>query len=322
LSALRSIGFSADKLKHIGHLMKMTDTTLQGVFSVPPLARRNDTSRSLDIEQNALIVKHIAAGGITRFIYGGNAFIYHITLSEFDELLEWMSSANELWMIPSVGPSFGRSLEQAALLRKHRFQTAMILPCGDPRDAEGLERGYREIAEKGDCKLIVYLKEENNFGSNKEAGLDAVARLVDDGVCVGIKYAVVRDDPKQDAYLESLLTRVDRRFVISGIGERPAIDHLRDWKLSGFTTGSGCIVPSSSQELFETLQQGDFETAELIRSRFIPLEDLRDAWGPARVLHHATELAGIAQTGPIAPYISELSEERLSQLKKVLSDML
>jgi len=35
-------------------------------------------------------------------------------------------------------------------------------------------------------------------------GLDAVARLIDSGVCVGIKYAVVRDDPSQDKYLESL----------------------------------------------------------------------------------------------------------------------
>ena len=38
----------------------------------------------------------------------------------------------------------------------------------------------------------------------------------------------------------------------------------------------------------------------------MPLEDLRDAWGPARVLHHATELAGIAPTGPIPPFVSPL----------------
>ena len=48
-------------------------------------------------------------------------------------------------------------------------------------------------------------------------------RLIDSGVCVGIKYAVVRDDPSQDKYLEGLLSRVDRSKVISGIGERPAI---------------------------------------------------------------------------------------------------
>ena len=126
-------------------------------------------------------------------------------------------------MIPSVGPDYGRAMDQATLLRGRRFPCAMILPCGDPRDAAGLERGYREIATAADTKLILYLKDEHNFGPNKEAGLDAVARLVDDGVCIGIKYAVVREDPSQDAYLESLLRRVDRRMVISGIGERPAI---------------------------------------------------------------------------------------------------
>ena len=34
---------------------------------------------------------HIEAGGITRFLYGGNAFLYHITLDEFDVLLGWLA---------------------------------------------------------------------------------------------------------------------------------------------------------------------------------------------------------------------------------------
>jgi hypothetical protein len=49
----------------------------------------------------------------------------------------------------------------------------------------------------------------------------------------------------------------------------------------------------------------------------MPLEDLRDAWGPARVLHHATDLAGIAPTGPIPPYVSALDEQQLSRLAPV-----
>jgi hypothetical protein len=64
---------------------------LRGVFSVPPLARRADPRRSLDFEQNDLIVRHIVSGGVTRFIYGGNAFLYHITLQEYDELIGWMA---------------------------------------------------------------------------------------------------------------------------------------------------------------------------------------------------------------------------------------
>ena len=75
---------------------------------------------------------------------------------------------------------------------------------GDPRDACGLEQGLREIGDACESPLLAYLKDENNFGSDKEAGLDAVARLIDSGVCIGIKYAVVRDDSSKDKYLESL----------------------------------------------------------------------------------------------------------------------
>jgi dihydrodipicolinate synthase/N-acetylneuraminate lyase len=295
---------------------------LRGVFAVPPLARSNDAARSLDLAQNDLIVTHITGGGITRLIYGGNAFLYHITLDEYEQLSEWLSGIpGECWVIPSMAPSFGQAMDQAVLLRKHHFPCAMILPCGDPRDAAGLERGYREIARAADTQLIVYLKDENNFGTDKEAGLDAVARLVEDDICIGIKYAVVREDPLRDSYLESLLARVDRKLVISGIGERPAVVHMRDWKLPGFTTGSGCIAPRLSQLLFAACERENFETALELRDQFLPLEDFRDHWGPARVLHHATELAGVAQTGQVPPYVSPLSGDQLKDLAPIARDL-
>ena len=295
---------------------------LRGVFAVPPLARQRDATRSLNLAQNDLIVRHIISGGITRLIYGGNAFLYHTTLAEFEELLEWLAGfSDQLWVIPSIGPSYGRAMDQTKLLRKFQFPCVMVLPCSDPSDSAGLERGYRDIAEAADAELIIYLKDERNFGVNRESGLDAVARLVDDGVCAGVKYAVVRDDPARDAYLEALLSRVDRKFVISGIGERPAVVHLRDWKLPGFTTGSGCIAPRLSQMLFEACTRPNFEEAEALRSEFISLEDLRDEWGPAKVLHSAIELAGIAQTGEIAPYVSGLSEEQRLLLETVASEL-
>ncbi len=295
---------------------------LRGVFAVPPLARQRDATRSLNLAQNDLIVRHVIGGGITRLIYGGNAFLYHTTLAEFEELLEWLAGfSDQLWVIPSIGPSYGRAMDQAQLLRKFQFPCVMVLPCSDPSDSAGLERGYRDIAEAADAELIIYLKDERNFGVNRESGLDAVARLVDDGVCAGVKYAVVRDDPARDAYLEALLSRVDRKFVISGIGERPAVVHLRDWKLPGFTTGSGCIAPRLSQMLFEACTRPNFDEAEALRSEFISLEDLRDEWGPAKVLHSAIELVGIAQTGEIPPYVSGLSEEQRLLLETVASEL-
>jgi dihydrodipicolinate synthase/N-acetylneuraminate lyase len=133
---------------------------------------------------------------------------------------------------------------------------------------------------------------------------------------------VVRDDPSDDDYLEGLLHRVERDRVVSGMGERPAIVHLRDFGLEGFTTGSGCVAPAVCTALLGACQASDYDEAERLRALFLPLEDLRDAWGPARVLHHAVELAGIAATGPIPPYVSALPEtqrERLAAVAAVLA---
>jgi dihydrodipicolinate synthase/N-acetylneuraminate lyase len=295
---------------------------LRGVFAVPPLARRVDSVRSSDFEQNDRIVRHIKSGGITRLIYGGNAFIYHLTLAEYEEMLQWLADLDdELWVIPSIGPSYGRAMDQAKLLANFQFPAVMILPCSDPRDAVGIERGCREIAAAAGAQLILYLKEEINFGNDRLAGLDVVARLVSDGICAAIKYAVVRDDPANDMYLEALLARVDRRIVISGIGERPAVVHLRDWKLPGFTTGSGCIAPHLSQKIRAACASADFDLAQKLREEFLPLEDLRDAWGPARVLHAAVEEAGIARTGAIPPFVSELNDDQLKTLSSVANDL-
>ena len=291
---------------------------LAAVFAVPPLPRHHDGRRTLDFDAAEAVARHIEAGGITRFLYGGNAFLYHITLDEYEPLLDWLAGFGKTrWAIPSIGPSFGRAMDQARLLRRHAFRAAMVLPCNDPRDARGMETGLREIAEAAGVPLLLYLKSDDAFGPDKEAGLDAVGRLVEEGVAVAIKYAVVLDDPSTDPYLDGLLRRVDRQRVISGMGERPAIVHMRDFRLPGFTTGSGCIAPHACTAMFEACRAGRWESAERIRASFMPLEDVRDAWGPARVLHHATELAGIAMTGPIPPYVSPLDEKRLAELAPV-----
>ena len=293
------------------------------VYPVPPLARKNDSKRSLDLTENDRMLRFLKQGGIRHVIYGGNAFLYHTTLAEYRELTEWLGGkTGEFSITAGIGPSYGRAMDQAPLIRRHKFAAVLALPCADPRDAAGMESGYREIAESCGVPLSLYIKDEANFGPDKEAGLDVVGRLIDAKVATSIKYAVVRKDPADDAYLRSLLRRVDGSRIISGIGERPAIVHVRDFKLSGFTTGSGCLAPKASQALLQACLHKDYEKAERIRSAFIPLEDLRDAWGPPRVLHSAVALAGLSATGPIPPFVSGLNAAHLAKLKPVAKALL
>jgi dihydrodipicolinate synthase/N-acetylneuraminate lyase len=296
---------------------------LYDIYPVPPLARRSDAKRSINFAENEKFFRYLRDGGITRFVYGGNAFLYQITLAEYAELTHWLGGlTGQATIIPAVGPSYGRAIDQAPLIRRYKFPSVLVLPTGDPRDAAGLERGMREIAEACGIPLSLYVKRENDFGDDLRAGMDVIGRLVDSKVCVSIKYAVVRKDPAVDPYLTALLDRVDRSRVISGIGERPAIVHLRNFGLNGFTTGSGVLAPKLCRGLLDACSRKDYEQAEKLRAAFLPLEGLRDEWGPPRVIHAAVALAGIADTGPIPPFVSELSATQKEQLRPVARELL
>jgi dihydrodipicolinate synthase/N-acetylneuraminate lyase len=122
--------------------------------------------------------------------------------------------------------------------------------------------------------------------------------------------------------LSELVQVVDRKFIISGIGERPAIVHLRDFGLSAFTSGSVCVGPRGSMALLAALKRKDYATAEKIRAAYIPLEDCRDALSPIRVLHEAVTLAGIAEMGPMLPLLSNLEAEHHARVGQAARDLL
>ena len=123
-----------------------------------------------------------------------------------------------------------------------------------------------------------------------------------------IKYATVRTDPREDVYLRALLDVVDRQIIVSGIGERPAIVHLRDFGLQGFTSGSVCVAPNSSMRILSLCKEGAGPRPRRSAQQFLPLENLRDAFSPIRVLHDAVTLAGIADMGPMLPMLSNLPD--------------
>jgi len=270
------------------------------VLAVPPLARRADLS--LAPEANRALIRHLEEGGVRTLMYGGNANFYHLPLSEYAATLDFLAEAAgaDSWVIPSAGADYGKLIDQAAILRERDFPTAMALPFGHPSNDSGVATALRHFAERLGKPIIAYVK---GLGYIEPATLGKLAK---DGVICAIKYAIVRDDPRKDAYLDQLVQHVDRDLIISGIGERPAITHLRDFGLKSFTSGSVCVAPRGSMRLLSLLKAKRYDEAEKIRAAYIPLEDQRDALGPIRVLHDAVTLAGIADLGPLLPMISNL----------------
>lgn len=288
----------------------------KSVIAVPPLARTNDLV--FDPVENTRLIRHIEAGGVSTLLYGGNANFYHIALSEYHNILASLaeSAAADTLIIPSVGPAYGTMMDQVAVLKDFDFPTVMILPHTILTTPEGVETGVRHFAEALGKPIVLYIKYDNYLEPQN------ARRLVDDGLVSWIKYATVRDNPAEDSYLKELTSIVDPGIIVSGIGEQPAITHLRDFGITGFTAGCVCIRPDLSQQMLTTIQAGDFELAEKLRQGFEELENLRNGINPVRVLHDAVSLSGIANMGPALPLLSNLSESEKEQVTTAAKNLL
>ncbi len=284
--------------------MKTTPLTAadiaRSVIAVPPLAR--DRDYRIDRKANLAIIKHLEAGGVSSLMYGGNAAFFNISIGEYAEVLDFLSESvgADTWFLPSAGPDFGKLRDQAPILKSRAFPAVMVLPVTGPSVPTGVATAVRRFAEAVNKQVVLYVKDD------KMITPELIWKLVDDKVVTSVKYAVIREDWTQDEFLRRILEGVDRSVVASGIGERPAIAHLREYGLASFTSGSVCIAPRASMKILELIKSKDYATAATIRENFMPLEDLRDSIQPIRVLHDAVTGAGIADTGPMLPSMDNL----------------
>jgi len=300
--------------------MKTTPVTFEdlqsSVIAVPPLCRNKDLS--LSKSQNNRLIKHMYKGGIRTLLYGGNANLYNIAISEYHSMLRMLQelAPEDMWIVPSVGPMYGTAMDQAKILTEFAFPTAMLLPTLFPSKPAGVATAVRHFVEKSGIKAVLYIKDGAYITP------ELAADLVNDGLISWIKYAIVEEDPKKDPYLKKLLKLVDPNIVISGIGEQPAIIHMRDFGVAGFTAGCVCVAPSRSTAMLKAILNKDYAAAEAIREEFVGLEDLRNAHSPILVLHNAVELAGVANTGPVLPLLSGLPENLLPKIEKAAKALL
>ncbi|SVE38886.1 uncharacterized protein METZ01_LOCUS491740, partial [marine metagenome] len=213
------------------------DTLANSVIAVPPLAR--DADLKVCATENTKVMRHLEAGGVRTLLYGGNAMFYHIALAEYADTLAILqeNAGVDTVVIPSVGPAFGTTLDQAVVLRDFDFPTAMVLPARDIATPDGVATGIRKFAEAYGKPIVLYIKFEGYLE------VEHAQALVDEGLVSWIKYAIVREDTAKDDYLRKLVDLVDPKIVVSGIGEQPAIIHLRDFGVQSFTSGCVCIAP-------------------------------------------------------------------------------
>lgn len=272
------------------------------VVAVPPVAWTSGLE--LAEHENRKLIKHIESGGVGALLYGGNANLYHYDRGRFAELMDFLSdtAAPETDVIPSIGPDFGKLLDESRLLRDRKFAGVMALPMTFPTHPSGIEKALRAAADSLGKPLILYIKRENYLAP------DRVAALMDDGAVCFVKYAVERQDPAGDAYLSDLCSAIGSGNIASGMGETPIHVHLPHYNVRTFTSGGVCIAPAASMAILDAYRAGDRAEAARLSQPFLHFERVRAAINGFSVMHDAVTLSGIADMGPILPMAGNVAE--------------
>lgn len=284
------------------------------VVAVPPIALNADFS--VNLEANQALVRHITAGGVDILLYGGNANLYHFSLSAYDEALAMLQAVgNEARIITSIGPDYGKMLDQAPLVERSGIRNVMLLPVAFPSDSHGVGDGIRRIAARLGFGVILYLKRDMYVRP------EVLEKLVAEGAVRFVKYAVERSDPADDAYLDAVLAAIGRDLVASGMGETPVADHIGRRGVATYTSGAVCVAPAAAMELLALYRAGRMVEADAAIQPFLAFERLRAELGGIQVLHSGISASGIADMGPMMPMVSVVKQRQMEPVRAIIAEL-
>ena len=116
------------------------------VISVPPLART--VSGGLSLLENRKILNHLRNAGVTTFLYGGNAIIYHLSSNEFQTLVEMLVAT-------AVGAIVIAGAYASYILVANQYDKIK-----DVADMQGSGRGVMRIMER-DIRMAGFTWRDN-----------------------------------------------------------------------------------------------------------------------------------------------------------------
>lgn len=284
------------------------------VVAVPPIALHADLA--VNVEANAALVRHILAGGVDILLYGGNANLYHFGLSAYEEALAMMQAVDaRARIITSIGPDFGKMLDQAPLVERSGIRNVMLLPVAFPSDSHGVGDGIRRIAARLGFGVILYLKRDMYVRP------EVLEKLVAEGAVRFVKYAVERPDPAEDVYLDAVLAAIGRDLVASGMGETPVADHVGRRGVATYTSGAVCIAPAAAMQLLGLCRAGRLVEADAAIQPFLAFERIRAQLGGIQVLHSGITASGIAEMGPMMPMVSVVKERNMEPVRAIVAEL-
>ena len=284
--------------------------TCRNVLVVAITPRKAD--RQVDLKGAHRNVRYLIENGVN-FIMPecGTGQGYDTSLEEFEAVVgAFMDAAGgEAFVVPGIGPGFGRGLEMGRIARSLGVAGVMIMPVVGPASDRGVTNGLKAIAEETQLPTILYQRRLDIMP------VEDVVRLCGlDGI-VGLKYSV----EDMGAFEEIVDRAGDRAAMVCGMAEDPCIEYMAHGAV-GFSSGMANFVPRMSLALLRRFAAGDRDGAQRLRDLMLPFEDFRGEDGArysTSALHAAMDCAGLAG-GPVIPFAEDVAAEDLPRVEAMM----
>ena len=282
----------------------------RSVLVVAITPRQQD--RGVDLEGVRKNVQYLIQHGVD-FIMPecGTGMVYDASLEEYEAVVgAFLDAAGDAaYIVPGIGPGFGRSIEMGHIARSLGVAGVMIMPVVGPGSANGVYNGLREITKVVQLPTVLYQRRLDIMP------VDDVINLCELDEVVGLKYAV----EDIDAFDRIAERAGERAAMVCGMAEDPCIDYMAHGAV-GFSSGMANFVPRMSLTLLNRFSTGDTAEAERLRALMVPFEDFRGENGArysGSALHAAMDYAGLAG-GPVIPFAEDVGPQDLPRVHAMM----
>ncbi len=286
----------------------------RNVLVVAITPRRED--RQVDLEGVRQNVHYLIQHGVD-FIMPecGTGMVYDATLEEYEAVVgTFLDAAGDAaYIVPGIGPGFGRAIEMGHIARSLGVAGVMIMPVVGPASANGVYNGLREITKAVQLPTVLYQRRLDIMPT------DDVINLCTLDEVVGLKYAV----EDLDAFDRIVKKAGDRAAMVCGMAEDPCIDYMAHGAV-GFSSGMANFVPRMSLTLHDKFTDGDRPEAERLRTLMVPFEDFRGENGArysGSALHAAMDYAGLSG-GPVIPFAEDVGPHDLPRVHAMMDTLM
>ena len=275
-----------------------------------------DSRRRVDLRGVRRNVEYLLAAGVDYIMPEcGTGLVYDASLEEYEAVVGTFveAAAGRAWIVPGVGPGYGRSLEMGRIARSLAVDGVMVMPVVGPASAGGVRQGLAEICQTVELPVVLYQRRLDIMP------VEDVVELCRMDEVVGLKYAV--DD------LEAFRRIVDKAgasaAMVCGMAEDPATEYMQNGAV-GFSSGMANFVPRLSLALHRAGVAGDADEAGRLRDLMVPFEDFRGEDGArysGSALHAAMDIAGLAG-GPVIPFAEDVASEDMGRVEAMMAHLL